>query len=105
MRFASLALITIAALTASIDTADARRIINCGPGMNSNGYACVPIARRYGYGGGYYRPHYAPRVYRHGYYGYGGGYGGNHIVGCGPGMNSDGYRCVPAGIRWRDWRY
>lgn len=44
MRFGALTLITIAALTASIETAAART--NCGPGMNSDGYrGCVPIGR------------------------------------------------------------
>lgn len=44
---------------------------DCGPGMNSDGYRCVPI----GYGG---RGPMGPRN-------------------CGPGMNSDGYRCVQIG--------
>lgn len=58
--------------------------------MNSDGHRCVPIARLH-YGGGY-RPDYDSRSnYRRSY-----GYGGPHIVGCGPGMNSNGYGCVPA---------
>jgi hypothetical protein len=83
MRYGALALIIGAALTASIDTASA---INCGPGMNSDGYRCFPAWQRQeygGYGGGGY--------YRRGY--------GRRVVDCGPGMNSDGYRCFPIGAR------
>lgn len=92
MRVYALALfgIAAAALTASIETADAR--INCGPGMNSNGYACVPIARRHGgyrNAYGYYRPNYG--YHRRGY-----GVGPQGPRDCGPGMNSNGYGCIPA---------
>jgi hypothetical protein len=94
MRIDTIALITAAAITASIETADAR--INCGPGMNSDGGRCVPIGHRayggerWGYNDGpYYRHHYRPR-YR--------------VVDCGPGMNSNGNgQCVP--IRRRHYRY
>jgi len=86
MRFAALAIMTVGALTASIDTAAAQ--INCGPGMNSDGYRCFPAWQRHeygGYGGGYYGP---PRYYRRG-----------PVIDCGPGMNSDGYSCFPIGGR------
>ena len=91
MRFATLALVTLAAVGVSIETADARRVLNCGPGMNSDGHGhCVPISARYyggyGYGYGHYRPRRA------------------WVVNCGPGMNSDGHgNCVP--ISWRYRRY
>src|SRR4051794_21902190 len=83
MRYGVFAIIGIAALAISTDTASARD--GCGRGMAWNGYGCVP-AYAPPYGGGYYRP------------GYGGGGYGHGPMGprdCGPGMNSDGYRCVP----------
>jgi hypothetical protein len=86
IRFCALALIGAAALTASVDPAAA---INCGPGMNSDGYRCFPAWQRHEYGGGYYGGHY--RTGRH--------YRRGHVVNCGPGMNSDGYRCFPIGAR------
>jgi len=96
MRYGALALITGAALTASIETAAAQ--INCGPGMNSDGYRCFPAWQRHEYGG-----YGGPPVVGPGYYG--GGYGRGyyrprgHAIDCGPGMNSDGYRCFPISQR------
>jgi hypothetical protein len=109
MRNWALALIAVAAITASVETADARincgpgmnsdrgrcvparPAINCGPGMNSDGGRCVPIGQRYDRR--YYRDRYDDRY---------DDYRPRPRVDCGPGMNSDGgYRCVPARPRYR----
>jgi hypothetical protein len=68
MRIGTL-ILGIAALgvVASIEPASARRI-NCGPGMNSDGYRCFPISQRHeyrGYRGAY---GYQPRYYQRDYY-------------------------------------
>jgi hypothetical protein len=93
MRYFATTLITVAAITASIEAADAR--INCGPGMNSNGRGCVPIEARWSYGSRYYDdgPYYRHYQPRH-----------RPVFNCGPGMNSNGNgSCVP--IRHRYYRY
>lgn len=61
-----------------------------GPHFHPGGYGA---AQPCGGGGGYGRP----SVTGPGYYGGGGGYVRGPIGprDCGPGMNSDGYRCVP----------
>jgi hypothetical protein len=73
------------ASVASIEPASA---INCGPGMNSDGYRCFPAWQRDEARGAY-------GYYRRGH--------GRRVVDCGPGMNSDGYRCFPIRERYRRW--
>jgi hypothetical protein len=74
MRIGTLLILGIAALgvVASIEPASARRI-NCGPGMNSDGYRCFPAWQRHEARGayGYYQRGHGyreTRYYGRGYY-------------------------------------
>src|SRR5687768_10818539 len=96
VRLSLLLAAAVFASAMSLSTAEAGPR-NCGPGMNSDGYRCVPIVPRDSAG----RPIYGRGYddgYRHGYRRAG-------PRNCGPGMNSDGYGCVPIEPRDRFGRY